>query len=301
MLEESFVLANGVHIPKLGLGTWFINNNKVPKVVEQAIELGYRHIDTAQAYRNEAGVAAGIRASRIQREKMFVTTKLAAGAKTYAKATKSIDKSLKKMKMDVIDLMIIHSPQPWTKFGDENRYFDGNMQAWRALEDAYSAGKLRAIGVSNFQQPDLENIQKNGSISPMVNQVLAHIGNTPQALIDYCQRENILVQAYSPVAHGVLLNNDAVMRMANKYAVSVPQLCLRYDLQLGLQPLPKTVTPSHMKTNAMLDFVIDDADMDILKGVPKITDYGDASFMPVFGGKLTVGAILSAIFKRKAK
>lgn len=285
-LNETYTLSNGVEIPKLGLGTWKIANDKVGEAVRAATALGYRHIDTAQAYQNEAGVGDGIRACGVPREQIFLTTKLAAEVKSYDEAVQSIDGSLKTLGVDVIDLMIIHSPQPWRQFGDDDRFFEGNRAAWRALEEAYKAGKLRAIGVSNFQRVDLENILEGCTIKPMVNQILAHISNTPTELIQYTQDQGILVEAYSPIAHGELMKNERVVAMAKQYGVSVPQLSIRYDLQLGLLPLPKTANPDHMKSNAAVDFVIADEDMETLKSLPQIEDYGDASNMPVFGGKL---------------
>jgi len=297
ILQETYTLSNGVEIPKLGLGTWFISNKAVVQAVKDAAQIGYRHIDTAQAYRNESGVGDGLRASGVKREEMFVTTKLAAGVKSYKKAVSSIDQSLQAMGLDTIDMMIIHSPQPWTQFRGADRYFEGNREAWRALEEAYQAGKLRAIGLSNFEQADLDNILASCSIKPIVNQILAHISNTPQALIQYTQDQGILVEAYSPVAHGELLKNQEVAQIAEKYGVTVPQLSIRYVLQLGLLPLPKTANPAHMKNNADVDFVISEADMDVLKNVEPIADYGSASMMPVYGGKLNLRSVASMIWR----
>jgi len=165
--------------------------------------------------------------------------------------------------------------------------FEQGREAWRALEAAYAAGKLRAIGVSNFTEADLDNILSSSSVAPMVNQILAHISNAPFDLIEYTQGKGILVEAYSPIAHGELVKNADVAEMAGKYGVSVPQLSIRYVLQLGLLPLPKTATPKHMESNAALDFTISEEDMERLKAVPRIEDYGEASVMPVFGGKLS--------------
>jgi diketogulonate reductase-like aldo/keto reductase len=297
ILEETYMLSNGVEIPILGLGTWFISDKDVVQAVVDAAKIGYRHIDTAQAYRNESGVGDGIRACGVNRADMFVTTKLAAEVKSYKEAVSSIDQSLKTMGLDYIDMMIIHSPQPWAKFGGEDRYFEGNREAWRALEDAYSAGKLRAIGVSNFEEADIESILESCSVKPMVNQILAHISNTPKELIKYTQGRDILVEAYSPIAHGELLKNRKVAEIAERYGVTVPQLGIRYVLQLGLLPLPKTANPEHMKNNADVDFVISEVDMDVLKNVEQIKDYGSASVMPVFGGKLNLRSMLSMIFR----
>ncbi len=286
ILEEKYTLSNGVEIPKLGLGTWFISDIDVVQAVKEAAKIGYHHIDTAQAYQNERGVGEGIRASGVKREEMFVTTKLAAEVKSYEEAVSSIDNSLKTLGLDYIDMMIIHSPKPWTEFHKDETFFEGNREAWRALEEAYQAGKLRAIGLSNFEKADLDNIIESCTVKPMVNQILAHISNTPKELIQYTQDKGILVEAYSPIAHGELMKNQDVLKIAEKYGVSVPQLSIRYVLQLGLLPLPKTANPAHMKTNADVDFVISDEDMAFLKNIDQIEDYGNASMFPVYGGIL---------------
>ncbi|CAI8727969.1 2,5-diketo-D-gluconic acid reductase [Priestia megaterium] len=286
MFNETYKLSNGVEMPLLGLGTWLLDDEQAAQAVRDAVSNGYRHIDTAQAYMNEAGIGEGIRSSGVEREELFITTKVAAEAKTYEEVTESIDESLTKMGLDYIDLLIIHSPQPWTEFREENRYFEENKEAWKAMEDAYKAGKVKAIGLSNFLQDDIENILSSCEIKPMVNQVLVHVSNTPLDLIEFCQKNDILVEAYSPIAHGAVLDNKEVKVIADKYGVSVAQLCLRYDIQLGLAVIPKTANPDHMRINAELDFVISDADMGILKNVEPIQDYGEHSYFPVFGGKL---------------
>lgn len=287
MYQEMKKLSNGVEIPVLALGTWFIDDDKVEEAVKSAVKLGYRHIDTAQAYGNEQGVGKGIRSCDVPREQIFVTSKVAAEYKTYEEAAASIDRSLANMGLDYIDMMIIHSPQPWDKVNQsEDRYVEGNRAAWKALEDAYKAGKLHAIGVSNFLQEDIENLWDTAEIKPMGNQVLCHISNSPLELIDYCQKKGMVMEAYSPVAHGEALNNKAIADMAEKYGVTIPQLCIRFDIQLGMIVLPKTANPEHMKVNGDVDFIISDEDMEILKHVEKIKDYGRHSIFPVFGGKM---------------
>ncbi|HZG85547.1 aldo/keto reductase [Paenibacillus sp.] len=224
-----------------------------------------------------------------QEKNSFITTKVAAELKTYEAVTQSIDESLAKIGLDYIDLLIIHSPQPWKEFGEENRYFEENKEAWKAMEDAYKAGRVKTIGLSNFLQDDVENILASCETKPMVNQILAHVSNTPLELIQFCQKNDILVEAYSPIAHGAVLDNAEIKVIADKYGVSVAQLCLRYDIQLGLVVIPKTANPDHMRNNAELDFVISDADMESLKNVEHIQNYGEHSFFPVFGGKLKTG------------
>ena len=285
MLNETYTLSNGVKIPKLGLGTWFIDDDKAEDAVKEAVKLGYRLIDTAQAYGNECGVGEGVRNCGLPRNEIFVTSKVAAEAKSYESAAASIDETLSKMGLDYIDMMIIHSPQPWAEFRIEKRYFKENKEVWRALEDAYTAGKIKAIGVSNFLQDDLENILADCKIKPMVNQILLHISNTNTELVDFCNKNGILVEAYSPIAHGEALKNDAITAMAKKYGVSTAQLSIRYVIQLGTVALPKTGNPVHMKDNANVDFEISDEDMKALKEMEHIDNYGEFNVFPVFSGK----------------
>ena len=287
IFEECYTLSNGAKIPKMGLGTWFIPDETVSQAVKDAVKIGYRHFDTAQAYGNERGVGEGIRTCGVPREELFVVSKVAAEHKTYEAAKAGIDETLKKMGLDYLDMMIIHSPQPWVEVNQsENRYKEGNRQAWKALEEAYNEGKLKAIGVSNFQIEDLESLMETAKVKPMVNQVLCHISNTPIELIEFCQKSNILIEAYSPIAHGEILNQPEVKAIADKYGVTVPQLCIRYTLQLGTLPLPKTENPEHMRDNVKVDFMISDSDMEKLKVVERIKNYGEFSGFPVYGGKM---------------
>lgn len=281
--DETYTLSNGVEIPKLGLGTWFIDDDKAAQAVRDAVAAGYRNIDTAQAYGNERGVGEGVRTADVPREELFVSTKLAAEIKDYEGAVAAIDSSLATMGLDHIDLMLIHSPQPWDDFrgGD---YAEGNRAAWRALEEALAAGKLRSIGVSNFQQADIESLLEGASVVPHVNQLLVHVGNTPAELIEYCTGKGILVEAYSPMAHGEMMKNSEVTAMAERYGVSVPQLCIRYTLDLGTVSLPKTANPAHMRDNAQVDFAISEEDMNTLRGLEH-REYGEFSFFPVYSGK----------------
>ena len=177
----------------------------------------------------------------------------------------------------------IHSPQPRTEFRVEKRYFEENRAVWRALEDAQAAVKVRVIGVSNFLRDDLKNLLSACRVKPMVNQILLHNSNTD--LVDYCKAQGIQVEAYSPIAHGEALKNPAIARMAEKYGVSAARLCIRYVIQLGAVALPKTADPRHMADNADADFIISDDDMDALKHMEHIADYGDFNVFPVFSGK----------------
>lgn len=283
ILNEIYTLSNGIAIPKLGIGTWFIDDASAADAVRAAVEIGYRNIDTAQAYGNERGVGEGVRTSGVARDELFVSTKLAAEIKDYDRAVAAIDGSLETLGLEYVDLMLIHAPQPWDDFrgGD---YTDGNRQAWKALEEAHKAGKIRSIGVSNFLESDLAGLLATAEIVPHVNQLLVHAGNTPSELLDYCESKQILVEAYSPIGHGEILKNPDVQAMADRYGVTVPQLCIRYTLQLGTVSLPKTANPEHMRSNAEVDFEITAEDMATLKDL-HARDYGDSSVFPVYSGK----------------
>ena len=285
MFQETYTLNNGVGIPRLALGTWLVDDDVAADAVRAAVEMGYRHVDTAQAYGNERGVGEGVRTCGVAREELFVVSKVAAEHKDYASAAAGIDETLQTMGLDYLDMMIIHSPQPWVEVNQsDDRHEQGNIEAYRALEDALAAGKLRAIGVSNFLEGDLRNILDNCTVTPAVDQVLCHIGNTPAELLAFCEANGIRGEAYSPIAHGEAGRLPAVVEMAARYGVSVPQLCIRYVLQLGMVALPKTANPDHMRTNADVDFEIAAADMEALMAVEPLADYGDHSFFPVFGG-----------------
>lgn len=287
ILNDTYTLSSNVKIPKLGLGTWLMDDAEAERAVRLAVDAGYRMIDTAQAYGNEMGVGAGVRSCGVPRDQLFVATKVAAEHKSYEAARQSIDESLDKLGLDYVDQIIIHSPQPWVEVNQsDNRYERENLDVWRALEDAQAAGKVRVIGVSNFNEHDLGNIIEHAGTMPQVNQILAHISNTPAELIAYCQDRGILVEAYSPIAHGMVLDNPLVTETAARYGVSPAQLCLRYCLQLGVLPLPKTSNPAHITSNAQVDFEISSTDMEALCAAERISDYGDSSFFPVFGGKL---------------
>lgn len=281
---KELTLNNGNKIPTLAYGTWLIKNKDAAKCVELALNAGYRHIDTAQAYGNEEGIGEGIRNSGLSRNELYITTKVQAEYKSYKKAKASIDESLKKLGLGYVDLILIHCPQPWAFFRSKRRYFKQNKEVWKALEDAYFEGKVKAIGVSNFLVDDLENILEDCRVKPMVNQVLCHIGNTPMDVIKFCQEHDIVIESYSPIAHGAALKNETIIKMAEKYKVSVAQLCIKYTLQLDTVSIPKASSKEHIEDNAKLDFEISEEDMIKLIKLNEI-DYGKDSFWPVFWNK----------------
>ena len=277
-------LYTGKIIPDVGYGTWLIKNEDAYRCCTMALESGYRHIDSAQAYGNEKGVGEAIRNSKLSREEIYLTTKVVAEIKSYEEAKASIEKSLSDLGLDYVDLLLIHCPQPWALFRGKKRYFEENIEVWRALEEAYKDGKAKAIGVSNFLIDDLENIMNHCEIKPMVNQILCHIGNTPIDVIKFCQENDIVVESYSPIAHGRALENKTIQKMAGKYGVSIAQLCIKYTLQLDTVSLPKASSKEHIEDNLKLDFTISDEDMVELLKLNEF-NYGVDSFWPVFRKK----------------
>ena len=272
ILNETYTLNSGYEIPKIAFGTWQINNDSVTDAVKTALSLGYRHIDTAAAYENETGVGKAIAESGIDREDIFITTKIPGEVKNYDDAKKIISDSLNNLKTPYIDLMLIHAPKPWEDLfgGSDKSYFEENLAVWKAMEEAVESGHIRSIGVSNFEIADIQNILEHGKIRPAANQIRVHIGHTPSDVIYYCQTNDIQIMAFSPNATGKLLGHPLITRIAEKYHVSVPQLSIRYDYQLGLLPLPRSTNPAHIAENKGIDFTISEEDMKLLSQVEEI-------------------------------
>jgi diketogulonate reductase-like aldo/keto reductase len=263
ILTEKFRLENGVEIPKIGFGTWQIPNGELSyHSTLFALINGYKHIDTARAYGNEESVGRAVRDSKIDRSEIFVTSKLPAEIKTYEGALKSFEETMSKLKLDYIDLYLIHAPWPWNKMGAD--YTKENINVWKAMEEIYKSGRCKAIGVSNFNVLNLTSIIENCNIRPMVNQIRFFIGNTQEEITNYCQNNNILVEGYSPLATGAILNNKQVEEIARKYNTTLPQICIRYILQRGVLPLPKSTHEEYILQNADVDFEITKEDMKYL-------------------------------------
>ncbi|WP_412989589.1 aldo/keto reductase [Pediococcus siamensis] len=267
VLTETFELTNGVKIPKVGFGTWQTPAGAVAyQAVLNALKVGYRHIDTAKAYGNEADVGRAVRDSGIPRDQIFVTSKLPAESKSYDEAMADFESTYKKLAIDYVDLYLVHAPWPWGQAGQN--YDQGNLEVWRAMQDIYESGRAKAIGVSNFAVGDLENILAHAKVKPMVNQIQYYVGFTEPKITSFSKANDILVEAYSPLATGGLLQNNEMASLAEKYHVSVAQLALRFCLQNGVLPLPKAVGQAHIEANAKLDFEISAADMATLNEMP---------------------------------
>lgn len=259
-MTDCFTLSNGVKIPCIGYGTWQTPNGGVTeKCVKAAIEKGYRHIDTAFAYGNEAEVGAGIKASGVMREDIFLTTKHWVTERGYEKTLAAVDASLKNLGVDYIDLYLVHWPCVEKVSADWELV---NAETWRGFEAAYKAGKLRAIGVSNYEKKHIDALCRRASVKPMVNQIEFHPGYVQYDNVLYSQKNGMLVEAWSPLGSGAVLNDPDLAAIAAKYNKSIAQLCVRFALQCGVLPLPKSTSPERMAANAdVFDFVISDGDM----------------------------------------
>lgn len=262
-LTETYTLSNGVKIPKIGFGTWQVPASIAERAVTDALKTGYRHIDTAKAYHNEHEVGLAIKNSGIDRSQIFVTTKLPAETKTYDGALKDFDSSISELGLDYVDLYLIHAPWPWAQAG--TNYDKQNRDVWRAMEAIYKSGRAKAIGISNFGVHEMKNVFADAKVKPMVDQIRYFIGNTEPEVTKFAKDSGLLVEAYSPLATGRLINNDQLAAVAAKYHVTTAQLAIRFCLQNGVLPLPKASHVEHARNNADVDgFVISDDDMALL-------------------------------------
>lgn len=258
---NSYTLSNNVSIPELGFGTWQTPNGDVAvSAVKKALEVGYRHIDTAQGYKNEDSVGQAIKESGIPREEIFLTTKLWNENHSYDLVLSSFEESLKKLQTDYIDLFLIHWPNP-VKFRDN--WQSANAETWRAMEELYQAGKIKAIGVSNFLPHHFEELKKTATIFPMVNQIFLAPGELQKEVVSYCQEHNVLLEAYSPLGTGKIFDVPEMQELSDKYGKTIAQIAIRWSLQHDFLPLPKSVTPSRIEENlAVFDFELSDEDME---------------------------------------
>ena len=268
-LTTTYTLANGVQIPVLGFGTWQTpDGDTAIKSVKAALEAGYRHIDTAQAYQNEASVGTAIQESGVARQDLFLTTKIWNANHSYDLTMQSFEESLQKLQTDYVDLLLIHWPNP-IDFRDN--WEAANAETWRAMEELYNAGKAKAIGVSNFRAHHLEALKKTAKVQPMVNQIFLAPGELEAETVQYSRDNGMLLEAYSPLGTGKIFDVPEMKTLAAKYQRSIPQIALRWSLQHGFLPLPKSVHAEYIQQNAQVfDFELADEDMaaiDALDGV----------------------------------
>ncbi len=253
ILTETFPLSSGHRIPKVGFGTWQIpEGSEAYDAVTEALRVGYRHIDSALAYGNERSVGRAIRDSGVPREEVYITTKLPAEIKDAKGAREAFQTSRSNLDLGPIDLWLIHAPWPWQDIGSDHKA--GNIEVWKVFEELYAAEQVRSIGVSNFDVEDLESLAGHTEVTPHANQIRWFIGNTQPETTAYCHERDILVEGYSPLATGKLLDDDRLSGIAEKYGKSVAQVSIRYLLEKGVLPLPKSVTPARIEANAQLDF-----------------------------------------------
>ena len=267
VLTETYELNNGVSIPKVGFGTWQIPDGQVAyDAVSLALQTGYIHVDTAYVYGNEASVGRAVKDSGIARDELFITSKLPADVKDPDLVERYFEQTLSNLGMDYLDLYLIHAPWSWSAIG--KRHDDENVAVWKVMEKLYHDGRIRAIGVSNFDVHDLTNLLGRTDIVPAVNQIQYYVGFTEPKISSFAGQYGILIEAYSPLATGGLIKNRELDAIADHYGVSVPQLALRFVLQNGALPLPKATSKEHIEANANLDFTISSEDMTVLKDIP---------------------------------
>lgn len=271
VITDTFELNNGLKMPKVGFGTWQTAPGKETfDAVSNALKAGYRFIDTAKAYGNEKSVGEAIAASDVDRAGIFVQTKLPGKSKTYDKTLADFESSLKALDLDYVDSYIIHAPWPWSQMG--SNHDAENRDVWRAMQEIYKSGQAKSVGVSNFNSHDLKNLLTwDGlTVTPAVDQIQYYVGYTQDSIVKTAKDNGIVVQAYSPLATGDLLNSPKLEQVANHYRVSVPQLALRFVIQNDVAPLPKARSMAHVKANTQLDFTISDDDMALLNQVTAV-------------------------------
>lgn len=264
-ITDFFTLQNGYSIPCVGYGTWQIPDGDTAfQAVKSAIDAGYRHIDAAAAYGNEVSVGQGIKESGIAREDLFITSKVWNTERGYKKTLAAFEKTLTNLHLDYLDLYLIHWPASASRFSDWEHH---NLETWRAMIELYRSGRVRAIGVSNFEPHHLAALLET-EVGPMVNQIEFHPGQMQEKTTAFCREKDILVEAWSPLGTGCMLNNRQLQSMAQKYKKTVAQLCIRWCLQNGVLPLPKSVTPERIVENTQVfDFMITEEDMAVINGI----------------------------------
>lgn len=262
-LEDTYTLNNGVEIPVIGFGTWQTPDGEVAEEsVLAALNAGYRHIDTAAAYGNEESVGRAIKKSGVNRHDLFVTTKLWNSDHGYDKAKAAIDTSLEKLGLDYLDLYLIHWPNPAAM---RDNWAELNAESWRAMEEAVKAGKIRAIGISNFRKHHIDELMKTAEIKPAVNQNFLNPSDLQPEVTAESTKLGMLNEAYSPLGTGGLLGNKTVAGVANNHSKSPAQVLIRWSLQHGFLPLPKSVHPEYIKANAdVFDFELTPDEMQLL-------------------------------------
>ena len=263
--STSIPLANGAHIPALGFGTWQIPDGAPAYDASlAALRAGYRHIDSARAYGNEASVGRAVRDSGLPRGEVFVASKLPAEIKDHRNVQASFEETMRLLALEYVDLYLIHAPWPWSEIGKDCTA--QNKQVWTQMEAIHASGRARAIGVSNFSVADVGAILDGCAVVPMVNQIRWFVGHTQPDVVAFCKQHGMVVEAYSPLATGHLLGDAGLATVAARYGKSVAQVCIRYALQHGLVALPKSTHPARIVENADVDFVIGEADMALLDG-----------------------------------
>lgn len=275
-LTDSFLLNNGKKIPCIGYGTYKTTEEEVYDAVLSALKAGYRHIDTAAFYDNEAGIGRAIKDCGIPREELFLTSKVWNTDRGYENTKKAFAATLERLGLDYLDLYLIHWPANRKQFGEEAKKI--NAETWRALEELYEEGKIKAIGLSNFLPHHIEELMETAKVKPMVDQIEFHPGWAQLETGEYCRKNGIVVEAWSPLGRKEALESGILQEIGAKYAKSAAQVCVRWVLQHDILPLPKTVNPGRMVENAdVFDFALTEEEM---KTIDSLKDLGGQCALP---------------------
>lgn len=271
-MTDCYTLKNGIKIPCIGFGTWQTPDGETAvSAVSSAIESGYRHIDTAQGYGNEGSVGTAVKQSGIARTEFFITSKLANTEHGYEKTLAAFEQTLKKLGTDYLDLFLIHWPNP---IAFRDNWQEANAGSWKAFEELYEAGRIRAIGISNFRPYHIKELLKTATIEPMVNQIRLCPGDTQEEVVDFCRSMDILLEAYSPLGVGRIFEVPEMKGLAEKYGKSIAQVCIRWSLQRGYLPLPKSITPERIEGNTeVFDFELEEQDVRLIADLKGCVGY----------------------------
>lgn len=280
-LRDGYELHNGVKIPCVGFGTYQIpNGESAVSAVKNALGSGYRHIDTAAGYGNEESVGIAVKQSGISRDEIFITSKLQNPEHGYENTMRAFEQTMKNLDMDYLDLYLIHWPNP-IKF--RNEWQSANAGTWKAFEELYKTGRIRAIGISNFHPRHIDELMKTATIEPMVNQIRLCPGDTQDEVVSYCKERNIVLEAYSPLGTGQLFEVPDMKAIAQKYGKTIAQIGILWSLQKGYLPLPKAVSESHIRENAdIFDFELSEQDVQVISDLKGCCGYSQNPDLATF-------------------
>jgi diketogulonate reductase-like aldo/keto reductase len=273
-LTDVYTLSNGVNIPCVGFGTWQIENgSRAVAAIQTAIEAGYRHIDTAQGYGNEESVGRAVKRSGVKRGELFITSKLTNSEHGYERTMAAFEGTMRKLDMEYLDLFLIHWPNP---IAFRNNWQEANAGTWKAFGELYKAGRIRSIGLSNFRERHIKELLRTAAVAPMVNQIRLCPGDTQDEVVAYSRSRNMLLEAYSPLGVGGIFAVPEMRELAAKYRKTIAQIAIRWSLQRGYLPLPKSINPDRIRENTQVfDFKLEESDVRLISDLKGVVGYSE--------------------------